>query len=432
MPDPKYFEILRELWSSDVERRLAAVSEIRFYDKFAVGPLTRRLIDRSPDVVARSHESLTELGFRTTTEYFLRMCADPAEQSVFEFSAAMTAALASDEDRLLHHAAILAAISGVRSCVPNVCVALSRARDPFAIRALSESLFRLHDSRHASTFRSLAMSRDPIVATFGIYGLASVGDVDLLLDVLDRVAGQWLTSKRSDAATAADAVRRCAEWIGGGTAPAWHDRYRWPDHAHESCAFRDRIETVGLLDWTTDDLPVVALEDSRVRSRSRSASSRESFGGIAGAVSHQIWCDGSWYDESRGGWGAVLVWPGGVEEWAAPVSCEANSAAEIRAAIEGVRRSVERLPPVELTVVSDWAAISECMCYRADRWYRTSWLRNSGGTIRFGEMWRELLDVVNDAHTRGFRFDWKWTKAHSGHRWNERADEIARRAALGQ
>jgi ribonuclease HI len=113
-----------------------------------------------------------------------------------------------------------------------------------------------------------------------------------------------------------------------------------------------------------------------------------------------------------GGWGVVLVGNGGSRlEFSGAAPCTTNNRMEITAAIEALRK----LPPdVEVTLCTDSQYLVKTMTL--------GWKRRENL-----DLWK-VLDV--EAARRKVR--WQWVRGHSGHSFNERADELARNAALGR
>jgi len=119
-----------------------------------------------------------------------------------------------------------------------------------------------------------------------------------------------------------------------------------------------------------------------------------------------------------GGWGVVVLRPGAEpQELSGGEEKTTNNRMELTAAI----RALEALTPGEpATVFTDSQYLRRGITEWISGWVARGWKRKGGGAVENDDLWRRLASLDHD-----HRVDWKWLRGHSGHRWNERADELA-------
>lgn len=113
-----------------------------------------------------------------------------------------------------------------------------------------------------------------------------------------------------------------------------------------------------------------------------------------------------------GGWGVVIIEADGrMRELSGGVRSTTNNRMEITAAIEALRN----LPPgISILIRTDSQYLVKTMTL--------GWKRSANP-----DLWREL-----DAEVARHRVRWEWVRGHAGDPMNERADALARNAALGK
>ena len=126
----------------------------------------------------------------------------------------------------------------------------------------------------------------------------------------------------------------------------------------------------------------------------------------------------------RGGWAAILRYN---EHKREVYGCEphtTNNRMELTAAIEGLKALKERC---EVEIVTDSEYVKNGITEWIHNWKRRGWMTAGKKPVVNQDLWREL-----DAQTERHTITWTWTKGHASHSDNNRADELASRAAVEQ
>ena len=113
-----------------------------------------------------------------------------------------------------------------------------------------------------------------------------------------------------------------------------------------------------------------------------------------------------------GGWGVVIIdRDGRTREFSGAARSTTNNRMEITAAIEALRA----LPPGTAVLI------------RTDSQYLVKTMTLGWKRSANPDLWREL-----DTEVARHRVRWEWVRGHAGDSMNERADELARNAAMGK
>jgi ribonuclease HI len=140
----------------------------------------------------------------------------------------------------------------------------------------------------------------------------------------------------------------------------------------------------------------------------------------------RIFTDGSSLgNPGPGGWAAILVWRDKRMEISRGYRETTNNRMEIR----GVLHALGALKkPCVAHVHTD----SRYVCDAVGKGWLDNWLRNGWKTadkknVKNRDLWERLLPLLkkHDVH-------FHWVKGHAGHPENERCDELAKEAALGE
>jgi len=132
--------------------------------------------------------------------------------------------------------------------------------------------------------------------------------------------------------------------------------------------------------------------------------------------------------------GSCLANPGGAIGWAwvdhnanrydmGGAASGTNQIAELTAVLEAVRANPG---PAPLLIESDSQYSIRCASEWLPGWKRKGWRTASGGPIKNLEL-IQAIDAAIEERTGPVRF--RWVRGHIGHKFNERADELAGIAA---
>jgi ribonuclease HI len=123
-----------------------------------------------------------------------------------------------------------------------------------------------------------------------------------------------------------------------------------------------------------------------------------------------------------GGWGALLRFGTREKELSGGEAQTTNNRMELMAAIGGLE-ALTRPCEVELTTDSQYVklGVEQWMA----RWRANGWRTSDRKPVKNRDLWERLAAALA-SHT----VHWHWVKGHAGHAENERADVLARDAAL--
>ena len=118
-----------------------------------------------------------------------------------------------------------------------------------------------------------------------------------------------------------------------------------------------------------------------------------------------------------GGWGVILSYKGVVKELYGGERETTNNRMELTAAIKALE-ALKKQCHVELNTDSKYVmqGITEWL----PNWKKRGWKTAGNKPVKNEDLWRRL-----DEARRRHSIEWKWVKGHSGHKENDRADELA-------
>lgn len=121
-----------------------------------------------------------------------------------------------------------------------------------------------------------------------------------------------------------------------------------------------------------------------------------------------------------GGWGAVLVSNGRTKEISGANAHTTNNRMELTAAIQALALLKRHC---QIALYTDSTYLRNGITRWIPRWQAHDWLKSDGSAVENKDLWGELLNA-QEPHD----VEWHWIKGHRGHRWNERADQLATEA----
>ena len=120
-----------------------------------------------------------------------------------------------------------------------------------------------------------------------------------------------------------------------------------------------------------------------------------------------------------GGWGALLRYGKHEKTLSGGENDTTNNRMELMAALESLRALNTSC---QVTLFTDSEYLKKGVTEWMPAWKRRNW-RRKGGKLANVDLWMTLDEEIgrHDIH-------WRWVKGHAGNLFNERVDQLARRA----
>ena len=134
----------------------------------------------------------------------------------------------------------------------------------------------------------------------------------------------------------------------------------------------------------------------------------------------KIYTDGSCKNKI-GGWGAVILINDEIIEIFGKENNTTNNRMELLAAIKALMRLTD---PCKIDMYTDSKYVIRGITGWIDRWIENGWKTSNKQTVKNVDLWQELYSLKD----RHLRIKWHWIKGHSGNKFNQRADALARNA----
>ena len=120
-----------------------------------------------------------------------------------------------------------------------------------------------------------------------------------------------------------------------------------------------------------------------------------------------------------GGWAAILRSGAQEKVLSGGEVRSTNNRMELTAALKALQ-AIKNASRVE--IVTDSEYLQRGVTEWLPGWKKRNWQRK-GGTLATVDLW-QILDAAMTRHT----VTWKWVRGHTGHAFNQRADQLARQA----
>ena len=136
----------------------------------------------------------------------------------------------------------------------------------------------------------------------------------------------------------------------------------------------------------------------------------------------KLYTDGSCLgNPGSGGWGVISVDQNDhvFFKVAGSDSHSTNNIMELTAVIRGL----ERYGNGPVTVHTDSKYVMDGITNWIHNWKRNDWRTSTGSAVKNRYLW-EQLDKLMGPHVR-----FEWVKGHSGDKWNEEVDKLAKKSA---
>ncbi|MBS1156498.1 MAG: ribonuclease [Proteobacteria bacterium] len=134
----------------------------------------------------------------------------------------------------------------------------------------------------------------------------------------------------------------------------------------------------------------------------------------------EIYTDGACKgNPGPGGWGALLRTGGHEKELFGGERDTTNNRMELLAVISALNALTR---PCAIILHTDSQYVKNGITTWIHGWKKNGWKTADKKPVKNADLWL-LLDAAQQRH----QIDWRWVKGHSGHEFNERADELANR-----
>lgn len=133
----------------------------------------------------------------------------------------------------------------------------------------------------------------------------------------------------------------------------------------------------------------------------------------------RIYTDGGCWNHHSikpGAWAAILYHKEHRKELSGYEKQTTNNKMELTAAIMSLKKLKE---PCSVTLYTDSKYVKKGITEWINIWQNNGWQTTNREPVKNQKLWKEL-----DTLARTHKVKWKWVPGHSGHKENERCDEL--------
>jgi len=136
----------------------------------------------------------------------------------------------------------------------------------------------------------------------------------------------------------------------------------------------------------------------------------------------EIYTDGSCLgNPGPGGYGIFMLYNGHEKKMSQGYTLTTNNRMEMLAAIIALESLTH---PCEINLTTDSQYVKQGIESWVANWKKRGWKTSAKKPVKNVDLWKRLDEACN-RHT----ITWKWVKGHSGNKYNEIVDDLARDAA---
>ena len=120
-----------------------------------------------------------------------------------------------------------------------------------------------------------------------------------------------------------------------------------------------------------------------------------------------------------GGWGALLRYGNKEKEINGYAPSTTNNIMELTGVIEALKQIKK---PYDINITTDSTYVKNGITDWIHNWKINGWKTAARKSVKNKELWIKLNNQI-ERHT----IHWQWVKGHAGHKYNEMADNLARK-----